>query len=108
MELLNTEYDPLLGVTTQHHVLEDGRVVIKKSADISHHVEYAKSLREADEYSRQGIKQGFWHVGHIDPITVVELRTKAGVDVFSAPVRDIIAGLKKIGRDHLITTRGRV
>lgn len=108
MELLNQEYDPLLGVTTQHHVLEDGRVVIKKSADITPHVEYSKLLANADEYTKNGIKAGMWHVGHIDPITIVDLRTKCGIDVYTAGVREIVAGLKKLGRDHLITTRGRI
>ena len=83
------------------------RFVIQKKQDITANIEYATALRNSEEYTRQGIKKGMWHVAHI-PAMEIERLLKIGVNVYTASAKDIVSGLKKIGSDHLITTRGRV
>ncbi len=106
MEKFNQEFDKATGVVTQHG-FEDDKLVIKKAADIRPLVDAATALRNSDEYSREGIKKGFFHVATVDPITQIEL-LKIGVDLFRASPKEIVAGLRKLGRDSLITTRKQV
>jgi hypothetical protein len=106
MEKINQELDPITGVVTQHG-FQDDKLVIHKRADLTPNLEYATALRNSDEYSAQGIKRGFFHVAHVDEISQVEL-LKIGIDIFRATPRQIVAGLKRIGRDHFITTRKQI
>ncbi len=106
MEKINQEFDPLTGVLTRHGFVDD-KLVIRKDANLQPHVDYATALRNSDEYSREGIKKGFFHVATIDPISQIEL-LKIGVDLFRASPKEIVAGLRKLGRDSLITTRKQV
>lgn len=96
------------GVLTEVHTSElDGKMYVTHKADIQPHIEYATALRNSDEYTRQGIKRGWMHAAHIDPVTIVELKG-IGIDVYTAPAKEIIAGLKRINKDGLLTTRARV
>jgi hypothetical protein len=106
MEKVHQETDAITGVVT-HHGFQDDKLVISKRADLTPNLEYATALRNSDEYSSDGIKRGFFHVAHVDEISQVEL-LKIGVDIFRASPKQIVAGLKRIGRDHFITTRKRI
>lgn len=106
MEKFNQEHDAVTGVVTKHGFVDD-KLVIRKEADLQPIVDATTQLRNADEYSRQGIKKGFFHVATIDPITQIELR-KIGVDLMRCTPKELVAGLKKIGREYLMTTRKQV
>lgn len=84
-----------------------GRFVVKKKQDIEANLEYATALRNADQYSSDGIKKGWFHVAHIPNVVVAEL-LQHGVNVYRDSAKEIVAGLRKIGKDGLITTRKRV
>lgn len=88
-------------------IIEDGKRIVKKSQDIEHDVNYATQLRNADEYTRNGIKAGFWHAAHIPDVVIADLYSK-GINVFTAPAKDIVSGLKKYGYDYLLTTTKRI
>ena len=104
MEKFTHEFD---GQVLTEHAFEGDKIVIKKSADLTPNIEFATALRNADEYSAQGIKRGFFHVATVDPISQVELM-KIGIDVYRATPKAIVAGLKRLNRDYLITTRKQV
>ena len=106
MEKFAQEFDPLTGVVTQSGFVED-KLVIRKDANIAPLIETATAMRNDDDYSRQGIKRGFFHVASIDPITHVELM-KIGVDLYRDSAKAIVAGLKRLNKDYLITTRKQV
>lgn len=84
-----------------------GRFVVQKKQDIAPNLEYATALRNADQYSSDGIKKGWFHVAHIPNVVVAEL-LQHGVNVYRDDAKAIVAGLKKIGKDGLLTTRKRV
>jgi hypothetical protein len=48
-----------------------------------------------------GVKKSWAMAGHIPDITIVELR-QIGIDVFTAPLKEIRAGLKKLGKEGFI------
>ncbi|MGA0210021.1 MAG: hypothetical protein ACO3LZ_08895 [Candidatus Nanopelagicales bacterium] len=85
----------------------DGTMIVRHEQDLEPHVEYAKKLANSDEYTRQGIKKGFAHAAHIPDVVVVELK-QIGIDVFRASAREIITGLKRLNKEHLLTSRKRL
>lgn len=96
------------GVVTRTFTDEStNEMLIRKDQDLAPSLEFATSLRNADQYSREGIKKGFWHVAHIPEVVIVELR-HIGVDIFRADARSIIAGLRKLNMEHFLTTTKRV
>jgi hypothetical protein len=105
-EKLSVEYDPVTNVKTTTGVTDD-KLVLHHEGDISANLDYATALRNSDQYSSEGIKKGFFHAAHIPSVVVVELLS-IGVDVMRAPAKEILAGLRKLHKDHLITTRKRV
>ena len=105
-ETFSIDYDPLTNIKTTTGVTDD-KLVIHHESDISSNIDYATKLRNADQYSSDGIKKGFFHAAHVPQETVIEL-LGIGVDVFKASAKEIVAGLRKLHKDHLITTRKRV
>lgn len=79
---------------------DGGKLVIRKSQDVSANMEFARQYGNSDEW-RAGVRKGWMMAGHIPDITIVELR-QIGVDVFRAPLKDIRAGLKKLGKENFL------
>lgn len=104
MEKFAQEFD---GTVLTEQGFVDDKLVITKKADISPNIEYATALRNSDEYQAQGIKRGFFHVATVDPISQVEL-LNLGIDIYRASPKEIVAGLKRLHKDYLITTRKQV
>lgn len=102
MEKISQSFDPLTGVetTTELDTLTN-RFVIKHRGDIEQSIEYAKALQNDDEVWKQGVKKGFAFAGHIPAMTIIELR-QLGIDVYTAPLKDIRAGLEKIGKPGFV------
>ena len=106
MEKFDQDFNLKTGLKTEYGFVED-KMVVHKTIDLEPLIEYTTKLRNADDYSKEGIKKGFFHVAEIDAVTVLELY-KMGVDVYTAPVKEIVAGIKRLNKDHLLTTRKRV
>lgn len=96
-----------LKVTTSF--TNDGQMVVNHDQDLQPHVEYATALRNDEAYAADGIKRGMFHAAHIPDVAIVKLR-QIGVDVFDKNTtgKNIIAGLKKLGMDYLLTSTKRV
>jgi hypothetical protein len=106
MEKIADEFDKFTNTRTRTGFVDD-KLVIRKDADISPNIDYATLLRNDDQYSSDGIKKGFFHAAHIPEVVIVELM-QIGVDVYRASAKEILAGLRRLNKDHLITTRKRV
>jgi hypothetical protein len=106
MELIEYTKDTFSGLETFTHLDGDLMHTTYKQ-DIEQNIEMTRAMRNDDDYWRQGVKNGFVHVAHIPNVTVSEL-LKIGVNVYRAPVKEIISGLYKIHKEHLITTRKNV
>jgi hypothetical protein len=89
--------------TTEH----DDKLVIQTYQDIEPNIEQATAMRNDDDYTRQGIKKGFAHMATIPAVVVNELLI-AGVNVYTAPAKEIIAGLRRIKKEYLITTKRKL
>lgn len=102
MELLN-QYTYGGGVVTQVSATEadGGKLVIKKWQDDSQSRAFAQAMGGDADNWRMGVKKSWAMAGHIPDITIVELR-QIGIDVFTAPLKEIRAGLKKLGKEGFI------
>lgn len=80
---------------------DGGKLVIRKRADIAPNIEFAKAVANDDDMWKRGVKSGWALAGHIPAITVVELRG-IGIDVYKAPMKDIRAGLERLGKPGFI------
>lgn len=67
------EYDPITKTKTIHY----------KQPDIEPVLEYTNALRKCSEYSREGIKKGWWHYAHIPNIVIIKLRTEYGLNIWN-------------------------
>lgn len=107
MELINYQQDPFTGLKTIIQVDHDGKMYTTYQQDLGDVLERTRTLRNADDYWKQGVKRGFAHVAEIPDVVILELR-KLGIDVYTAPVKDIVAGLHKLNKPHLLTTTKNV
>lgn len=103
MEKLSTEVG-LDGLVKQAH-FDGENLVVHQTQDISANVAHAKRLQDNDDYWKSGVKNSWAHALHIPAGVQLELM-KVGVDLFRAPLKDIVWGLKKIDKlDACLTTR---
>ena len=108
MDKIQDTFDPLTGLRTQIVTSElDGKMHANYTQDLAPLVDFATALRNDEDYTRQGIKRGLMHVGTFDAVTIIELR-KLGVDFYTASAKEIVAGVKKLNREYLLTTTARV
>lgn len=106
MELIEYEKDMMSGLETFTHLEGDSMHVTYKQ-DIETNIEMTRAMRNDDSYWRDGVKNSFVHVSHIPNVVVSEL-LKIGVNVYRCSLKEQIAGLKKLNKEHLITTRKNV
>lgn len=72
------------GDTTEwfHYDDTSGDVTIETVQDVEPHIELAKKIRNDTEFSKKGIKDGWWHIGHLPDSIILKMRFEDGVDVF--------------------------
>ena len=108
MERLDQSFDPLTGLQTTSYVDAEGQLHVNYKQNSEQAFEIAQALRKDDEHWREGIKQSMVHAMHIPLGVVLELKT-AGVDVYTAPLKEVVAGLHKIHRyEACVLTRKRL
>ncbi len=103
------DYNPVTGLKTTA-VVEDGEFRVTYSQDITPAMERVQKLRNADQYSRDGIKNGLWHAVHIPDVECMRMITEDGFDPYSSSAKEVRAFLKR-NRDkygHLFVTRGQI
>lgn len=109
MRVFEKTYDPFTGITTTIGG-EDDKLIVKSDADVSAALEYATKLRNAPEYSANGIKKNLWHAVHIPDIVMLKMKMEDGFDCYTASAKEIRLFLRR-NRDkygNLFTTGGKV
>lgn len=103
------DFDPLTGLQTTYAV-EDGQLRVNYSQNNEAVYERLQKLRNADEYSKQGIKNEFWHAVHITEADCMKMIVEDGFDPYKESAKSIRVFLRK-NRDkygHLFATRGQI
>lgn len=77
-------HDPLTGLMTWFsHDEETNETTIGYSADSTPVLEVNKKLANDADYSKQGIKQEFWHYASIPVMVQMEWLINKGVDIYN-------------------------
>ncbi len=103
-DLLEKTYDPMTGLMTRTSTEEStGKMFIETFQDIETNIKLATEQRNDDDFTAKGIKAGFAKMATIPNSVVTEL-LGIGINVYTCPAKDIILGLKRLNKDHLLTT----
>ena len=106
MDTFAKEVDPLTGVTTEY-AFKDGKMYQRTTSDSAAvHLDYSRALANNTEYSAHGIKNSYWHTGHIPPDVIVKWLAE-GFDVYAAHPDEILARLRTPEYAYLRTTSRR-
>lgn len=103
------EYDPLTGLKTTFKV-EDGQLRVNYTQNNEAVYERMQKLRDADEYSKAGIKNNFWHAVHMTEADCMKMIVEDGFDPYKESAQAIRQFLRR-NRDkygHLFATRGQI
>jgi len=88
------DYNPHTGVTTtfEYDHASDS-TIIGREEDVTAYVEYGKELQKHEQYSKDGIKRGWWHYCLFPPIIIEKWLREFGVDVFNRDHQKKVFGL---------------
>jgi hypothetical protein len=77
------DYNPMTGVTTtfDYDPVSD-TTYIGREEDVTAYVEFGKAMQNHEQYSKDGIKKGWWHYCLFPPIIIEKWLTEHGVNVF--------------------------
>ena len=103
------DFDPISGVTTTFdYDHASDTTLIGYEQDVTKILDRNKRLQNDDQYSKDGIKNEWWHEAHIPDIIILKWRTEYGVDVYN---KDHLPKVKKLLQDpvykYLKTTSGK-
>lgn len=78
------DYDPLTKVSTFFdYVPETDTTIVSREQDIASILEANKRLQNDEQYTRDGIKEEFWHYATIPNIVIEKWKNEEGIDVFN-------------------------
>ena len=106
MEKINQDFDKLTGLQTTSLVDEEGVLYVDYKQDISQQFKAVTDTKNDGDNWRRGVKNSYVHALHIPDGLILELR-KIGVDVYKHPLKDVIAGLRKIDRYEACDMTGK-
>ena len=95
-DLIERSFNNASGLLTKR-VLEGEVMVTKTFQDIEPNVEMVKRMHADDDYTSAGIKKELAHALHIPEIVQIELLTN-GVNIYTASIKEIVAGLRRIDK----------
>ncbi len=92
------EFDPLTGLKTTIKA-EDGQLRVNYEQDNTALYERLQKLRNAEEYSKNGIKNNLWHAITISPADCMKLIVEDGIDPYKCSAKEL--------RQHLVRNRSK-
>jgi hypothetical protein len=103
------EHDALTGLTTTVKC-EDGQMRVNYSQDNTELYERLQKLRNAEDYSKQGIKNNLWHAITISPADCMKLIVEDGIDPYTCSAKELRQHLTRNRSKwgHLFATAGQV
>lgn len=94
------------GLKTSAHVEADGTIHFAYEQDSEAAFEAVKSDRNRGEGWQNGMKQSFVKALHVPNGVVMEL-FGIGINIYTSPTKDIIAGLRKLNRYEACDMTGK-
>lgn len=92
------DYNPITGVTTHFDYCPiNDEITLTSEQDCTSLIDYMTQLRNNEEYSKNGIKEEWWHYATIPAIVEIELRKK-GLNIYDKNATKAI--LKEINQNY--------
>jgi hypothetical protein len=103
------DYNPLTGVSQFHHYDPlTKQTIIETTQDVTPILDQNKRLQNDENYSRDGIKNDWWHVATI-PLLVQYQWLKEGIDIYNKDhTQKVRQKLDSPEYAYLRTTSGRI
>ena len=78
------DYNPVSGITTSmdYNSVTDVTTVIHEFDDVGAALDQNKALANDNEYTKQGIKNGFWHYAFIPNALIHKWMVEDGINVY--------------------------
>lgn len=76
------DFDPLTREAVWFEMNDDGIVTLHHEQDVSHIIEANKMMQNETEYTKQGIKDGWWHYARVPNNIVHKWLVEEGVNFF--------------------------
>ena len=86
--------------------VKDNEMRVNYVQDVEPMFESVKDMRNSGEAWKQGVKKDMVHAFHIPDVVVMEL-WNIGVNVYQAPFKDVVWGLKRLGRYEACDMTGK-
>ena len=90
-----------------HHDPYTDESIIETVEDVEPVLEMAKALRNNEDYSKEGIKRDWWHIGHIPDSIILKMRVEDGVDIYDKNDWEAVGKLLNDKYAHFKTTDGK-
>ena len=107
MPIVDRTIDHLTGLVTDIG-FEDGKMKIRYTQNTGAAHEWNKDLRESDEYTKNGIKNNFWHCIHLTEADCLKMMVEDKFNPYSQPAKELRKFLarNKDKYGHCFTTKG--
>lgn len=76
------DYDPLSREAVWFEMGDDGIATLHQTQDVSHIIEANKMMANDDDYTKDGIKQDWWHYARIPNNLIHKWLVEDGINVF--------------------------
>jgi hypothetical protein len=75
------DYNDITGLSTWYSIDSEGTEILEYSADSEPVLEVNKALQNDADYSKKGIKDGWWHYGSIPAAVSMKWLIEDGIDI---------------------------
>ena len=69
--------------------VSDGKFFINTNENVQAHLDHSTKLRNATEYSQNGIKNNMWHCVHIPESALAKMLVEDGFDGYKANAQEL-------------------
>lgn len=76
------DYDPLSREAV-YFEYADGVMTLHQEQDMTHIIEANKMMANDDDYTKNGMKQDWWHYARIPNALIFKWKVEEGIDVFN-------------------------
>ena len=78
------DYDPINGITTytDYNSVDDSLKIGYEFDDVSPVLDFNKAKQNDEQYTRDGIKNDWWHYAHIPMSLILKWQVEEGINVF--------------------------
>ena len=91
------DHDAMTGISTYHDYDHNSKKTsITHSQDVEKILDNNKKLANNDSYKREGIKNGYYHIGTIPMTVALDWKTKHGVDVINDSSAETLRRAEKL------------